>query len=71
MDSWPEWKAKLLELSKLESKTRPSIKRALNALENEDNKEYEGKAGCISNYKGLLVSKRAMHIQENTFVINI
>ena len=41
MDSWPEWKEKLIKLSKLESKTRPNIKKVLDIL--EDNNESEGK----------------------------
>ena len=45
LDSWPEWKQKLIELSKLESKTRPNIRKVLDVLESEDNKEYEGKTG--------------------------
>ena len=43
MDSWPEWKEKLIHLSKLESKTQPNVKKVLDILENEDNKESEGK----------------------------
>ena len=46
MDGWPEWKQRLIQLSKLESKTRPNIKKLLDALDNEDNTEYEG----IANY---------------------
>ena len=43
MNSWPEWKEKLIKLSKLESKTRPNIKKIIDVLENEDNNESEGK----------------------------
>ena len=46
MDCWPEWKEKLILLSKLESKSRPTIKKALDKLENENYEESEGKLIC-------------------------
>ena len=36
MDSWPEWRDKLIQFSKLESVTRPVLKKLLSDLEAKD-----------------------------------
>ena len=36
MDSWPEWRKKLIQFAKLESATRPVLKKVLGDLESED-----------------------------------
>ena len=36
MDGWQEWKEKLLQLAKLESVTRPLIKKLLEGLKESD-----------------------------------
>ena len=36
MDSWPEWRDKLIQFSKLESATRPALKKLLGDLETKD-----------------------------------
>ena len=42
MDSWPDWCAKILEFSKVESDSRPLIKKILQRLEEADNDCPEG-----------------------------
>ena len=36
MDTWPEWKDKILKLSRLESGTRPLLRQLLSELESKD-----------------------------------
>ena len=36
MDSWPNWKDKLIQFSKLESATRPVLKKLLSDMESKD-----------------------------------
>lgn len=40
MDTWPEWKEKLIHLAKLDSGTRPMIKRILEKLERQEQIVY-------------------------------
>ena len=42
MDSWPDWCAKILEFSKVESDSRPLVKKILQRLEEADNACPEG-----------------------------
>lgn len=36
MDSWPQWRDKVIQFSKLESATRPALKQLLGDLESKD-----------------------------------
>ena len=40
MDSWPDWRMKILEYSKVESDSRPLIKKILQKLEKADSFAY-------------------------------
>ena len=40
MDTWPDWCSKILKFSKLESATRPCIKKLLATLEKTDGLVY-------------------------------
>lgn len=39
MDDWPQWRSKIIEFGKVESSTRPNIKKVLEKLEGNDDKE--------------------------------